>query len=321
MKQFYAEEMRVRSESGQFTIKGQDFRVNHVLINSGNDGQHRIFFCAHRRAVRSEPLSNKVPDLISPLKDREDGRSIVYSGYLSGDYFDQAVNSERTSFNILDHLELNMPDELSWQDLVKGMVAQVGEFLSPYTEPIKKIKHDRIQEFVHTQAPQYRPVVKHRSNWLDEIPANLPDDKLDVELYKIDQRYDAELREEALHLQSVNGTAKSAEDLKAIFEKFIEEWNEHGMAKLARYVAHRKATLMLLADRLKLREDGRYSLEESIHRIIFPLRQTSDDIRSDRMNLWIIDERLAYHYYLASDKKFKQVEPVDSRQTRTGRTC
>src|SRR4051794_38495013 len=109
--------MRVGSESRQFAIKGKVFRVNHVLINSGLDGQHRIFFCAHRRAVRSELLSNKVPDLVSPLKDPEEGRSIVYSGYLSGEYLDQAVNAERTSFYILDDLELNLSDELSWQDL------------------------------------------------------------------------------------------------------------------------------------------------------------------------------------------------------------
>ncbi len=83
------------------------------------------------------------------------------------------------------------------------------------------------------------------------------------------------------------------------------------MAKLARYVAHRKATLAFLTDRLGLRADGRYPLEESVHQIIFPLKKTSDDIQSDRMNLWIIDEKLAYHYYLASDKQFRHLEPVE----------
>ena len=29
------------------------------------------------------------------------------------------------------------------------------------------------------------------------------------------------------------------------------------------------------------------------------------------MNLWIIDEKLAYHYYLASDKQFRHLEPVE----------
>ena len=311
LKRFYTEEMRVRSESRTFALKGKDFRANHVLVKSGSDGQHRIFFCAHKRAVRSEGLANKVPDLVSPLKDPESGSSFVYSGYVSGHYLDETVNAERTAFQVLDHLELNLPGELSWQDLVDGMVAQAEEFLSTYTEPVKKLKHDRIREFVQTQAPQYRPVIKHRSVWLDEIPPSLPDEKLDVELYKIDQRYDAELREEAKQLQPANGKPKAADEHRAIFERFIEEWNEHGMSKLARYVTHRKATLAFLADRLRLKDDGRYPLEESVHQIIFPLRQTSDDIRSDRMNLWIIDEKLAYHHYLASDKRFKQLEPIE----------
>ena len=43
------------------------------------------------------------------------------------------------------------------------------------------------------------------------------------------------------------------------------------MSKLARHVAFRKATLDFLEDRLALQDDGKYSLEESIHEIIFPL--------------------------------------------------
>jgi hypothetical protein len=30
------------------------------------------------------------------------------------------------------------------------------------------------------------------------------------------------------------------------------------------------------------------------------------------MNLWILDEKLAYHYYLASDKRFAQLEAIES---------
>ena len=311
LKRFYAEEMRVRSETRKFTIKGKEFRANHVLVNSGADGQHRIFFCAHNRAVRSEALANKVPDLVSPLKDPGSGTSIVYSGYVSGMYLDETVNAERTAFHVLDQLELDLPGELSWQDLVQGMVAQAGEFLSPYTEPIKKSKQDRIREYVHTQAPQYRPVIKHRSEWLDEIPASLPDDKLDVELYKIDQRYGAELREEALQTP---GHQREAEGGRGPQGRLREV---HGGMERARDGEAGQVRRPPQGDAgvprrpAQATEDGRYPLEESVHQIIFPLRQTSDDIRSDRMNLWIIDEKLAYHNYLASDKLFKQLEPVE----------
>lgn len=35
------------------------------------------------------------------------------------------------------------------------------------------------------------------------------------------------------------------------------------------------------------------------------MRKTSDEVAWDRQNLWIIDERLAYHHFLASDKPIK----------------
>ncbi len=83
------------------------------------------------------------------------------------------------------------------------------------------------------------------------------------------------------------------------------------MSKLARYVVHRKATLDFLEERLKTDDDSKYRLEDAIHEIIFPLKATSEDIHIDNMNLWIIDEKLAYHFYLASDKQLKQIDPVE----------
>ncbi len=56
-------------------------------------------------------------------------------------------------------------------------------------------------------------------------------------------------------------------------------------------------------------DDEKYQKEEAIHKIIFPLRNTSDDISYKDHNLWLIDERLVYHNYLASDLPFnKQIK-------------
>ncbi len=40
------------------------------------------------------------------------------------------------------------------------------------------------------------------------------------------------------------------------------------------------------------------------------MNSTSDDIGPSHMNLWMIDERLAYHSYLASDKQLNQIGDV-----------
>ena len=67
-----------------------------------------------------------------------------------------------------------------------------------------------------------------------------------------------------------------------------------------------------MGQRLRRSESGKYSLEDAIHDIIFPLKSTSDDISFDKQNLWIIDEKLAYHKYLASDIPLRKVEVTTS---------
>ena len=62
--------------------------------------------------------------------------------------------------------------------------------------------------------------------------------------------------------------------------------------------------------RYKDQEQQKYAYEKNIHQLIFPMTKTSDDIDYLQHNLWIIDEKLAYHHYLVSDMKIKKMEEV-----------
>ena len=57
-------------------------------------------------------------------------------------------------------------------------------------------------------------------------------------------------------------------------------------------------------------------MEEVVHKLICPMIATSDDLEYEDMNLWIIDEKLSYHYYLASDKTLKSQEPIENSSTK-----
>src|ERR1700722_5009213 len=86
-----------------------------------------------------------------------------------------------------------------------------------------------------------------------------------------------------------------------------------GKSSLAQYVAHRRVILDFLERSLPSDpETGKYPLEEIIHRIIYPMRTTSDDVPYEQQNLWIIDERLAYHGFLASDMRLDAVGILDN---------
>lgn len=67
---------------------------------------------------------------------------------------------------------------------------------------------------------------------------------------------------------------------------------------------HRKIILDFLQQAIS-RDEGsnKYPLEEVVHQLVFPMRLTSDDIPTHEQNLWIIDERLTFHSFLASDKR------------------
>jgi len=55
--------------------------------------------------------------------------------------------------------------------------------------------------------------------------------------------------------------------------------------------------------------------EEAVHKIICPMTVDSTDITIDNHNLWVLDDRLAYYQYFASDKQIKQfVKSSDSKK-------
>jgi hypothetical protein len=98
----------------------------------------------------------------------------------------------------------------------------------------------------------------------------------------------------------------------ATYEQVVSEENAIGKANLAKYVVHRRRVLDLFRKALKQAPDGKYTLEQAVHQLVFPLRKTSDDVPFEQLNLWMIDERLAYHYYLASDKELSAVEVLEN---------
>ena len=83
-------------------------------------------------------------------------------------------------------------------------------------------------------------------------------------------------------------------------------------AKLAEYIAYRKYVLELLEEKTGKGPEGKFELEKTIHNIVFPLRKTSDDLGYEDHNLWVIDEKLSYHHYVASGIQLKDMPLVNS---------
>lgn len=48
-------------------------------------------------------------------------------------------------------------------------------------------------------------------------------------------------------------------------------------------------------------ETNKYKTESTLHKLFYQMKSTSDDVPYETNNLWLIDERLNFHDYLASD--------------------
>lgn len=121
-----------------------------------------------------------------------------------------------------------------------------------------------------------------------------------------------EVKQEAKQALKFIDSAKDEAEYNSKFNDLYSKIIEVGNSKLSEYVIHRKLVLELLDKHLKSTEDGKFSKEETVHKLIFLLKKLSDDIGYEEHNLWIIDEKLSYHKYLASDKRFKDLEPINS---------
>ncbi|MEQ8637958.1 ATP-binding protein [Gimesia maris] len=312
LNRLFESEMKLETKSQRFSIRGMKFQLNHVRLAAPHAQQHTLSFCAHGRSVRTDFLVKLAPYLDPSIPDHETGQHFNYAGYVSGNFLDENVMSERTQFDISEERSaLEFPDELGWPDLIDVTLPKIQKFLNPHILPLGEAKMEHIRQYISEKAPQYRHLLGKCKKAIEKIPSNLTDEKLDLELYKIDQQHDLELKNRYDKLLAA-GDSKTLthEKQKQRFEDFLEDWNEAGMAKLARHVAHRKATLTFLEQRLALQDDGNYAREEAVHEVIFPLKTTSDEVKPDQMNLWILDEKLAFHFYLASDKPLNQMKNV-----------
>ncbi|MCK5523729.1 MAG: ATP-binding protein [Thiomargarita sp.] len=293
----------------KFQAKYETFEIINVKVYlSRRQNRSEIHLCANYRDVLTEKLGKWLPD-VDQITD-EDGKRFVFIAYISSQYLDYHVNAERTDFLLED-------EEGFWvskSDIIRSAINHIkNNYLKHYLAKIQQTKQQRIDSYIKTTAPQYRHLLKYQAASLSEIPLkSLDDGSIDLELYKRSAKIELELKEKGQKFLSRPLTdIKDLASYKAEYNKYIEQENDLGKAKLAQYIAHRKIILTLLSNSLERGDDGKYSLEESVHGLIFPLRQTSDDIDYEKHNLWIIDEKLAYHKYLASDLPLNQLGIVD----------
>lgn len=302
----------VNTDVSTFGVKDEKFTITHVKLFMKDEKKNRIHFCANNREVTRRDLSKFITNLVGCIKSEDvNADEFIYSAYISGKVLDNNVNTERTGFNIVDGEEETLPEFITLKDIEKEAVNQVKEYLVDYLEPIKKEKIEKITNYINSKSPQYKTILKYKKEKLDDISPKISENDLEIELFKISQELNYEIKKEGNSILSKKiDDIKDLQEYKKEYSRFVEKENDIGKSSLAQYIIHRRVILELLQNGLALGNDSKYQLEEYVHNLIFPMRSVSDELDYEKHNMWIIDEKLAYHYYLASDLKLKQMEKL-----------
>ena len=301
----------LQKKESQFNVSGHAFNVTNLRLDSSQHPQHMVHYCGDKRVVVSEKLSNHITDLKGKI--RGDGQeAFTYAAYVSSPYLDSKVNAERTGFDIPARSIQEANEEVFWDDIVSGTVQGARDYLKPFVDPICEAKKEVVERYVTEEAPRFRYVLESRPQVLDNIPPEPTEAKMEEELNKALYALKVELRQKAKEmLDKEPPTIENFPKYKEEFADFLANVNEFGKSELAEYVVHRRLVLNLVEKALAAEETGGYQDEDIIHSLIFPMRRTSDNLSNwDSQNLWLIDERLAYHRFLASEKSFKSMELV-----------
>lgn len=314
-------------DNKQFTV-GEELFSLYLSKSYNNVKSHKIHFCAHNRSVIDESLYNRIIDLgKTPIKQGNDD-VFYYQAFIVGDYLDKNVDTERVGFNFPkgedeegdgEDEEERQTEDVTLAKIRRGAIDTIEELLAEYLNQVRTAKMEKYRPLVYDKMPQYRAVLSKREEEVKKLQPNLSQEKLDIELYKIDAKWKQEVKEKGIELIDKKKDITNIDEFRNIYNLYLEDFNEVGMSELARYVVHRKSVLDLFDKLLELQRSGKFYNEDILHSLFFPIRTYSDEVPYEKQNLWMLDERLTYHTFLASDKSFganKNIEPNENPSDR-----
>jgi hypothetical protein len=296
-------------KSKEFWIGENNFTL--YLTKTFNSQSHKLHFCAHNRSVKEEGLYNRIVDLGKYSVKTED-ENFYYQAFVVGEILNEYVDIERFGFTFPnDEDNDEETEEITLSKIRNGAILCIEELLSDYLNRVREEKVEKYKPIISEEFPQYMSTFKYKSEEIKKLPPNLSKAKLDIEFYRIESNWKLEVKVEGQKLLDEKKDITNLDDYKLRYEKFLTEFNEIGKSDLARYIVHRKAVIELLNDLIGKGINDKFTNEDIIHSVFFPIRASSDEIPHNKQNLWLLDEKLNYHSFLASDQSFESIKELD----------
>jgi Histidine kinase-, DNA gyrase B-, and HSP90-like ATPase len=276
----------------------QVFQVRVFKLLSPRNKISKVSLVAHKREVTETSLQSYVPEFADEfVENRSDAeerpRNYILKSYVFSAYLDANVSLERGAFEFQKENDLNY--RISQTDIEAKAAELTKSAVSEEVVSRQEKKKQRIQSYVEEHAPWHKTLV--RSLDVATFPTNPSDWELEALLQREKFKQETKVRGEVAALLS----AATASELSVNVAAVASRISESSKNDLVHYVALRKQVLDIFKRSLELDAQGKYSSETAVHDIIFPTKTDDLAVTYENHNLWILDERLTFTSYVASD--------------------
>ncbi len=314
LRTFCNEEMVLEKSEVALTVGTHVLQVTHTKCRIRVADKHQVHLCADNRVASSYPLSTIHLPTKGSLANGDN--KYFYVAFVEGDILNREATQDRLGFTLPDQANVEQAElpysedqPVSIEEIIHAVGVAAKEFLKADIDPLREKHKERIEKFCNSGVI-YRPLLSQRMDQLMLIPMNLPDAEFEQSIWRVYHDWKSDVR------QRFNQMAKTVQenisDLNIYRDSYrvaLRDLNQMAMHELAMYITDRRAVIDFLWERLRASHTGKFRDEDAIHDIFFPRKKTSLDIAWDESNLWLIDERLAFQQFAASDLSFRDQMP------------
>lgn len=272
----------------------------HIFKNYFSQDLNKLFLVADDRTVTENSLKEYIPEFDDKFIDVKDdtSKSFVLKAYLTGEYLDKNVTHDRDKFNF-DKTESSEFYPYSKFELEK----YISEYLrNIYSEEIynrSSKKRERINEYISNEAPWYK---KYSSDLnLDKLGLMPSNEEIEQQLHQLAYQDEVRAKQSAKEILESDNIGFNER-----VEQIVSSLTDLNKNELAKYVVVRKQILKLFEDAVRRNRDGSVEDEKVFHNIVFPMNNDITQVKYNDHNLWLLDERLVFSEFVASDRKINK---------------
>ena len=311
LNDLYDEKIESNARPEKRVIEGRVFDLVHVRLRKSPNQSHSIALAGNGRVVRKVNIGDRIPGLVQGISD-EHGQ-FSHLTYVSGCYLDENVHPQREGFSIPQDASSDLFDSLSIAEIIENVVESVRRQLSVEIDLLLEQGQARTASFINNKAPRYKSIA-HLIDKNDKInDPNLAEADRELLLHKKLTQVQHDLLEKGQVLRSAD--MEEREDYKEKLEEFLRLLSDVKQSDLVDYVFHRRTVIDILRNNISIDEDGSYKNERILHKIFMPMGCDATEVHQKDMNLWLIDESLAFGTYVNSDRTLRSSKATGSQST------